>query len=154
MAGTYGDWKNLERILSQAGDNLKRNCRAATDKNGRLLQSGMVERIEQQKIKPLLSSDSKHAKRKAKNGFSPLTLVQTAQLISRGINYKRIDDYSGMVTVRRMVGGVNIAGVHEFGSAKMKIPARPFAGPTCGEKSSEVIRNYEEAIEKTFRGNR
>ena len=55
--------------------------------------------------------------------------------------------------VKRTEGGdlVNIAGVHEMGSVKRNIPARSFAAATGERFKDDVPKNYEDAVEKTFK---
>jgi len=77
-------------------------------------------------------------------------LIDTGKLIS-GIRYRTKQWDRGAVTVIRKAGETNIAAVHEFGSSKRKIPARPFMAPTETETAPRVVSIYQEAVEKTFK---
>jgi len=153
-SGRYGDWERLERMLSEAGDKLKREVKAATDKNGRLLEAAMVGRIEQQKLSPPLSP--KYLKAKIRAGYSEQILVRTGTLM-QNIRYQPQSWDGGFVGVLRGVKGtkgadlVNIAAVHEFGAPSRGIPARPFIVPSAKECEAQVVKNYEEAVERVFR---
>ncbi len=79
-------------------------------------------------------------------------LVAEGRLMG-GIRYRQTDWKGGQVTVNRPSenGSVNLAGVHEMGSSKRKIPKRAFMEPTAKEVGPKVARLYEEAVEKTFK---
>jgi|WetSurMetagenome_2_1015567.scaffolds.fasta_scaffold551668_2 phage gpG-like protein len=148
--GLTGDWAKLERMLAEAGNKLKSNVGKATTRCCKIVKAAVVARIEQQKGFKALSG--KYLKRKTADGFSEQILIREGELVKRGIQSKEIDWQSGMVTAKRMVeGGVNIAAVHEFGSPKMKIPARPYMSPGCRDAEPQVIKEYQKAIEDTFK---
>jgi phage gpG-like protein len=82
-------------------------------------------------------------------------LIETATLMSN-IRYQKKGWNEGFVGVLRNTtakGGdlVNIAAVHEFGSPKRNIPARPFFRPSEKECAGPVAKNYEEAVERAFK---
>lgn len=153
-SGKYGDWVKLERMLSEAGSKLKAEVKAATDKNGRLLEAAMVSRIEQQKLSPPLSP--KYLKAKIRAGYSEKILIRTATLM-QNIRYQPQSWNGGFVGISRNVKSskgadlVNIAAVHEFGAPSRNIPARPFIAPSATECEAQVVKNYEEAVERVFR---
>ncbi len=153
-SGKYGDWAKLERMLSEAGSKLKAEVKKATDKNGRLLEAAMVGRIEQQKLSPSLSP--RYLKAKIRAGYSEKILIRTGTLM-QNIRYQPKSWDGGFVGVLRGVKAnkgadlVNIAAVHEFGAPSVGIPARPFIMPSAKEHEAQVVRNYEEAIERVFK---
>ena len=151
-----GDWSKLDRMFSDVGPRFERNIQAATDKNGRMLEAGMVETIEKEGYGAWPALQPETIKRKAKAGREKM-LQWTGQLMA-GIRYARDAWNSGFVGIRRNVkraeGGdlVNVAAVHEMGSPARNIPARPFAAPTGKRFEEQVAKNYDEAVEKTFSG--
>jgi hypothetical protein len=153
-SGKTGDWKKLERMLSEAGNKLKREIKAATDKSGRLIEAAIVGRLEQQKVGPPLSP--RYLAAKVRAGYSEKILIRTATLM-QNIRYQPRSWDEGYVGILRNVKSskgqdlVNIAAVHEFGAPGRGIPARPYIGPGGKESADQVVRNYEEAVERVFR---
>jgi hypothetical protein len=153
MGGLTGDWQKLERMLAEAGGKFEANVGRATERAGSIMVACVVARIEAGKLSPGLST--KYEKAKARAGYAvPGLLIREAELVKRGIKAKQLDWQSGMVTIMRSVKGkgglVNIGAVHEFGSPKMKIPARPFALPGAKDAEPQVVKEYEQAVEDTF----
>jgi phage gpG-like protein len=152
----FGDWARVERMLAQAGRKLQREVGRATDRNGRLLEAAMVNRIESQQLSPGLSE--KYKAWKAKHGYSEQILILTGTLIA-SIRYHKKDWQGGFVGVLRNVMSkgkkpvplVNIAAVHEFGTSDGRVPARPYMAPAAVESEDQMVRNYEEAVEKVFK---
>lgn len=178
MGGLTGDWQKLERMLSEVGGKFKANVGKATQRAGSIMTACIVARIEQQKLSPGLSK--KYEKAKARAGYAvPGILIRDAELVRRGIKAKQLDWQSGMVTIMRSVKGkgglVNIGAVHEFGAdipnhatrtksrfgkkmkvvvhrtGKYRIPARPFALPGAEDAEPTVVKEYEQAVEDTFK---
>jgi phage gpG-like protein len=153
MGGVTGDWQKLERMLSDVGNKFKANVGKATARAGSIMVAAIVARIEK-KLSPGLSK--KYERAKAKAGYAvPGLLIRDSDLVKRGIKSKQLDWQSGMVTVMRNVAGkgglVNIGAIHEFGSPKMKIPARPFALPGAKDAEPNVVKEYDQAVEDTFK---
>lgn len=153
--GKIGDWEKLDRLLSGFGQRFKRNVRRATDKNGRLLESTVVGHFENQDL-PWPSLTPGYRKRKIREGYSEQILIRTSTL-SQNIRYHRQSWNEGFVGVARNVmtsdgqSLVNIGAVHEFGTRDGRVPARPFVSPSLEECIPEMVRNWEDAVEATWR---
>jgi phage gpG-like protein len=150
-----GDWNGVTRTLERDGERLRSEVEKATNRNGRLLESTMKGHLEAQDLPwPPLSPD--YLKRKIAEGFSEQTLIRTGSLMAN-IRYHAKDWKSGFVGILRNVMNsdgeslVNIAAVHEFGTRDGRVPARPYVAPTLEERRDEIVRAYEEAIERVFR---
>ena len=46
---------------------------------------------------------------------------------------------------------VSLAAVHEYGAPSRNIPPRPFIKPVILEVAREMVKNYQKAIEETFK---
>ena len=46
---------------------------------------------------------------------------------------------------------VSLAAVHEYGSPSRNIPPRPFIRPVIEQCKKDIVKFYEDAIEKTFK---
>lgn len=151
-----GDWKKLEQVLAEAGKRFKKEIRGATNNAGRLMQTTMAGHIEGQNLpwKPLTP---RYLAWKLKHGYSEQILFMTSSLMS-GIKYHHGDWSGGFVGVSRNAvrkdgsSLANIAAVHEFGTRDGRVPARPFVAPTLKETEKEVVRLYQEAVERVFKG--
>jgi hypothetical protein len=82
-----------------------------------------------------------------------MILVDTGTLMS-SIQFRQVSWGEGFVGVskgRATKGGdiANVALAHEFGTKH--VPARPFIDPSVREKEKEIIKNFEEAIERVFK---
>lgn len=145
-----GDWAGLERMLSEAGTKFKREVGAATDRCGRILQASIVSRIEGQKFSRPLSP--LYLAQKIRRGLSEQILIATATLMSN-IKYRRIDWSQGFVGVNRKEPkkGYDLGWIHEYGSRDGRVPARPFVEPGVKDVEDKIIKEYEDAIERTFK---
>ena len=141
--------------LSEAGSKFQAEVEKATDRSGRLLEMTIVGHFEAQDL-PWPPLDPKYLKAKVNQGYSEQILIRTGTLM-QNIRYHKEDWTSGFVGVLRNVlttdgeSLVNIAAVHEFGTSDGRIPARPFMAPSLEETKDEIVRNYEEAVERTFK---
>lgn len=149
-----GDWAKVEKLFAGIGERFKANVEAATKKNGVLLKTTIIQAFEQQGPGWQAHSPA-YAKRKKRMGKEQI-LITTGQLMgSISTHYPAFNE--GFVGVKKGTaskGGqdiVNIAAVHEFGSPKRKIPARPFIAPAGEKCRDQVVKNYEDAVEKTFK---
>jgi phage gpG-like protein len=152
--GKTGDWAKVERMFSGIGARFKANVEAATKKNGVLLKTLVIQRFEQQGP-GWAAHKPAYAKRKAMRGREQI-LIDTGQLMG-SISSVYVAYNEGFVGVQKGAtskGGqdmVNLAAVHEMGSPSRNIPARPFLAPAAKEGEAPMTRNYEEAVEKTFK---
>jgi phage gpG-like protein len=152
--GKIGDWNRVEKMLASFGSRFQQNIQQATDRSGRILEAAMVSRIEQQKLSPPLKP--KYKRWKIGKGYSEQILVMTGTLM-QNIRYHRHNWSSGFVGVLRNVKHssgpslVNIAAVHEYGTRDGRVPARPYMAPALKESEAQIRRQYEDAIERTFK---
>jgi len=153
-----GDWKKVERMLSGLGDRFKREIQKATNINGKILEVSIYEMIEKQRIRPLLGNTEgsrRYLARKIRTKGKSKTLEDTASLMNN-IKYHGIDWSSGFVGINRGATGtdgqdlVQIGAVHEYGTKDGRIPPRPFVATGVKRVESQVVKNYEEAVERAI----
>lgn len=148
--GKFGDWAKVELMFAGAGRRFKKNVGRATGRNGRLLKGAIVSRIEDQKFSLPLSP--RYLAWKLKHGYSENILVLTGTLMSN-IQFEQESWVGGVVTVTRHEPNKNydIGWIMEHGSRDGRVPARPFVAPGLEDARRPMVRNYEWAVEETFR---
>jgi phage gpG-like protein len=156
--GKIGDWNRVEKMLESFGSKFQQNIQQATDNSGELLAANIEAVFEAQNFAPL---KPKYLRWKYRHGYSELILYLGGTL--RGsVKYHKRDWRGGFVGILRNVQAkspdgksagplVNIAAVHEFGSRDGRIPARPYIAPGFGKSRAAMLREYEDAIERTFK---
>lgn len=149
-----GDWAKFEAMLARAGREFKANVQKATNDNGNMLQNAIRNRISAGQVQP--ATGEKHRRWKERHGFSTTTLLQTGSLVN-AIKYDRKGWNEGFVGVNRNAVGkdgqslVSLAAVHEYGSESRNIPARPYIKPGIEKCGPDMVKRYQEAVEKTFK---
>ena len=113
-----------------------------------------MQRISSGQVAP--PTGAKFKAWKEAHGFSGDTLIMTSSLLN-AIKYENKDWNEGFVGVNRNaqskdgVSLVSLAAVHEFGSPRRNIPKRPYIRPVIEQTGSEIGKNYQKAIEETFK---
>lgn len=149
-----GDWDGFAKMLAEAGAKFQANIQAATNKNGRLIEQRIVERIQSNQVSPPTSAEFREWK--AEHGYSVTTLVMSGTLMN-AIKYDKRSWNEGFVGVFRNAENrdgtklSSLAAVHEYGRIDGSIPARPFIGPAIARSEREIVENYQKAVEETFR---
>lgn len=150
-----GDWGKVDKMFADIGQRFQKNVQAATGLNGRLLETTIVTHFQRQDL-GWKTLTPRYRARKLREGTSEKILIRTSTLM-QNINYQRTDWRSGFVGVLRNVTTkdgeslVNIAAVHEFGTRDGRVPARPFFAPSQAECEQQMVRNYQDAVDKTFK---
>lgn len=93
-----GDWDGFAKMLAEAGSKFRKNIEEATNKNGRLLEQRIVERIQSNQVQPPTSAEFRAVKER--HGFSNTTLVMTGSLIN-AIKFDKKSWTEGFVGVNR-----------------------------------------------------
>ena len=149
-----GDWDGFAKMLAEAGAKFQKNVEAATNRNGRLLEGRIVERIQANQVSPATSAAFREWK--AKHGYSVTTLVMTSTLMN-AVKFDKRSWSEGFVGVYRNAENrdgtklASLAAVHEYGRLDGSIPARPFIAPVVARSEREIVANYQKAVEETFR---
>ena len=149
-----GDWDGFAKMLREAGSKFRKNVEAATNKNGRLVEGRIVERIQSNQVTPATSPEFQ--KWKASHGYSVTTLIMTGSLMN-AIKFDKRSWSEGFVGVKRSAEYkdgtklANLALVHEYGSDKRNIKPRPFIYPVVAQSEREIVENYQKAVEETFK---
>ena len=130
--------KNLEKVGNEA-------MKEGLMKVGLFAEGKAKSHISKQDLnwKPL---NQDYKRRKERDGFSTNTLVKTSAYFQAITSYVQGKNaYIGVKKVARDKEGneiANIAAVHEFGSSKQGIPARPLWQPTIKETATWMGDNY------------
>ena len=149
-----GDWDGFAKMLREAGSKFRKNVESATNKNGRLVEGRIVERIQSNQVQPLTSEPFR--KWKSQHGYSVTTLIMSGSLMN-AIKYDKRSWPEGFVGVHRNAENKSgsklssLAAVHEYGRLDGSIPARPFIAPVMAQSEREIVENYQKAVEETFR---
>ena len=149
-----GDWDGFAKMLAEAGAKFRKNVEAATNRNGRMVEGRIVERIQSSQVTPATSE--RFRKWKSEHGFSVTTLIMSGTLIN-AIKFDKRSWQEGFVGVNRNAQNKDgtklssLAAVHEYGRLDGSIPARPFIAPVVARSEREIVENYQKAVEETFR---
>lgn len=159
MSQLTGPWKATERELRQIRAALLGRLRVATRQNAEMTRKGLVKHIQNQdlgwaKLKPTYLAYKK------KKGLSTATLIATSQLmqsITTDLGHDKLSAFVGVLRSAKRKDGEKpeqIAAIHEYGSPRRKIPARPLFGPTMKEQQPHIVKRYRNAIDDalTVRG--
>ena len=136
-----GDWNLVNFATRNLSDDMQAASKIALRRIGSETEKRVVKRIVSQpsEWQPL---KGQYLQRKEKEGYSNKILIQTGamlQSITTDMQYPRV--FTGVKRgARNKEGGdlVNIAAVHEFGSQKRNIPARPMFGPIYREMIKKI----------------
>ena len=149
-----GDWDGFAKMLAEAGAKFRKNVEQATNKNGRLVEGRIVERMQSNQVVPQTSEQFR--KWKSEHGYSVTTLVMSGSLMN-AIKFDKKSWNAGFVGVNRSAENkdgsrlANLAAVHEYGRLDGTIPARPFVAPVVAKSEREIVENYQKAVEETFK---
>lgn len=154
-----GPWQATERELLQMRASLLSRLGLATRQNAVMTRKGLVKHIQNQdlgwtKLKPAYLAYKK------KKGLSTATLIATSQLmqsITTDISGDKLSAFVGVLRSSRRKDGEapeQIAAIHEYGSPRRNIPARPLFQPTIKEEKQHIVERYRGAITEalTVRG--
>lgn len=138
-------------MLSGAATKFKVEVQKATNKNGRIIEGGIVGYIQGQKgsWKPL---SKRYLEYKLKHGHSEQILIMQSILL-RSVKYQKIDWSQGFVGVNRHEPKKNydIGWIMEYGSRDGRVPARPYVEPSVELVRDKVAKNYEDAVDRVFK---
>lgn len=154
-----GDWDGFAKLLAEAGSKFRKNIGKATDDNGRLVEGGIVDRINANQVTPATSDEFR--KWKADHGYSTTTLLMSTDMMN-AVKYERKSFSQGFVGVNRNAESkpkdgspgvklASLAAVHEYGRLDGSIPARPFIAPVVARHEKQIVENYQKAVEETFK---
>lgn len=132
----------LKRRNERNAPKLRRLSRA--ELVGRSEKLGIVTR-EQMANKKHRLTKRQLAGRLARSGNQ--ILVETGTLMNSA-KFKKIAWNHGRVGMNRRARGINLALIHEFGSSKANIPARPFFVPGFNKARPQILDIYRKAIER------
>lgn len=149
-----GNWDAFSKMLADAWAKFRQKIGKATDENGRLVERGIVDRINSNQVTPATSE--KFRNWKASHGYSTTTLLMSTDLMN-AVKYDRKNWNEGFVGVNRNAESKDgtklssLAAVHEYGRLDGSIPARPFIAPVAARNERKVAENYQKAVEETFK---
>ena len=149
-----GDWDGFAKMIAGAASKFRKNIEAATNKNGRLIEGRIVERIQSNQVTPATSERFK--KWKSEHGYSVTTLIMSGTLIN-AVKYDKRSWQEGFVGVKRSAENkdgtklASLAAVHEYGTLDGRIPARPFIAPVVARSEREIVENYQKAVDEAFK---
>nr|BDD48157.1 hypothetical protein 1 [bacterium] len=156
MSQLTGEWKGFENDLVRLKTTLLTKLKLATVQNAEITKKSVVKHLQNQDL-GWDKLSKKYLARKKKQGLSTATLIATSQLmqsITTQASSNKMSAFVGVLrTAKRRGGGkaVLIAAIHEFGSKRRKIPARPLFRPTLQEVKPQIANRYREALNEALK---
>ncbi|OGV50944.1 MAG: hypothetical protein A2X49_15360 [Lentisphaerae bacterium GWF2_52_8] len=151
-----GDWNKALRVLTTAGDQIKKNTSRAIRRKIVDIERIVLKHVDNQDL-GWDKLDTDYEKRKEKKGLSPDTLRASNQMYSN-ITTLQEDDFTGAVGVRRGVKNedgediTEVALIHEQpDNDGKKIPARKLWEPTFNEVKDDVAAELQGVVIKVFK---
>jgi len=151
-----GRWQEFENDMVRLKANILAKLKLATLQNAEITKKGVVKHLQNQDL-GWNKLNKKYLARKKKQGLSTVTLIATSQLmqsITTQSSSNKMSAFVGVLrTAKRRGGGkaVLIAAIHEFGSKRRKIPARPLFRPTLQEVKPQIANRYREALNEVLK---
>ena len=151
MAGIEktGDWAAVEKMFAQAGEKLMTNVKRATAQAGQTIVAEIEKRFQQEG--PGWKSWSYAYALYRKRKFGGGKILSATGTLQKSAKFKPTGWDGGEVSMLRRVGNVDLAWVHEFGTADGRIPPRPFFFPAVQAALPAIMKLYEEAVESAFK---
>jgi phage gpG-like protein len=154
----FGQWEMVGGFLGNLAERIDGALKKATHLNAMRVQRRLVLHLQNQDLVPETwpHLNPAYKAKKVKEGFSDNVLIRTSSLLNsismQSAVVKTQGGLSAWVGVNRTARNkdgeslVNIAAVHEFGSLKANIPARPLFRTTYQEMAQEIQDRYRRAI--------
>ena len=152
----YGNWSGVTRKLENFQQELTDNMKDATAQSAALVESTVLGHLKNQdlpwqSLKPAYLRWKLHHKGRGSRRLSEKTLIATGTYFQSITSY--IDGLKAFVGIKRGVARekdgtdvVNIAAVHESGSPKNNIPARPLWEPTFKETEPKIKKLFQDKL--------
>lgn len=155
MSELTGSWKKASYVVENLDKLIKAPLIKATAKNALLVEAALVKHIQNQDL-GWAALNPAYKKFKEKKKLSSHILIATSTLLN-SVTTQIIEGgmaaFVGVLRTAKGKGGrkeVMIAAVHEYGSAKRNIDARPLFRPTFKEMKPIILENYKKALEKAL----
>lgn len=151
-----GPWQDLERDIVRLKTTMVAKLQLATLQNAETTRKGVVKHLQNQDLR-WEKLNKQYRERKKKRGLSTATLIATSQLmqsITTQVTSNKMSAFVGVLRSGKRRDGEKpalIAAIHEFGSKRRKIPARPLFRPTLREVKPEIANRYREALNEVLK---
>lgn len=148
-----GEWEKALMVVKKLEKIIRKGINKGTITNAHLIEARAVKHIQNQDLR-WKKLDPAYKRWKEKNRLSTDKLIATGTLMNSITVQVLKDGQEAFVGVLRKARGkngeqlANIAAVHEFGSVRRKIPARPLFKPTFRESRKDMLKNYRKFIKK------
>lgn len=156
MSKLEGDWNKVVRNLDKLGTKVVEAGQLGLQQSAMTIEAAVVKHIVNQDL-GWKALDPAYKKYKEKKGLSNQILIATSTLVNSVTTKQSADKMEAFVGVLRQgkkrkdgTAPVVIAAVHEFGSPKRGIPARPYLRPTFKEQLPKVQELVKKSLKKAL----